>query len=125
MAGAPPGVAALVQGTARFGSTCRRGPVHGATCWMGGLRDSELDLLEELRTLTARIAARVVLDADLEGYGPSEGRSGVLPFAEAYGEDYASTPWRRSDGAPGHGAAPRAAPDGRRSSHHRRTHRQW
>ena len=92
MAGAPPGVAALLQGTARFGSPARRGPVHGATCWMGGLPDSEIDLLEELRTLTARIAARVVLDADIEGYGPSEGRSGMLPFVEAYGEDYDSTP---------------------------------
>lgn len=54
--------------------------------------DSEVDLLRELRILTARIAARVVLDAELEGYGPSQGRSGVLPFAQAYGEDYASTP---------------------------------
>ena len=58
----------------------------------GWTPDSEIDLLEELRILTARIAARVVLDADLEGYGPSEGRSGMLPFAEAYGEDYDSTP---------------------------------
>jgi cytochrome P450 len=53
---------------------------------------SEADLLRQLRILTARIAARVVLDAELEGYGPSAGRSGMLPFAEAYGEDYASTP---------------------------------
>ena len=37
-------------------------------------------------------AARVVLDAELEGYGPGHGRSGVLPFEQAYGEDYASTP---------------------------------
>jgi enediyne biosynthesis protein E7 len=50
------------------------------------------DLPKDLRTLTARIAARVVLDAELEGFGPCEGRSGVLPFAEAYGEDYASVP---------------------------------
>jgi cytochrome P450 len=50
------------------------------------------DLLKRLRILTARIAARVVLDAELEGYGPEEGRSGVLPFKEAYGEDYASIP---------------------------------
>ena len=54
--------------------------------------ETEADLPKELRILTARIAARVVLDAELEGYGPGEGRSGVLPFAEAYGEDYASTP---------------------------------
>ena len=52
--------------------------------------DCEVDLLKELRILTARIAARVVLDAELEGYGPSNGRSGVLPFAEAYGEEYVS-----------------------------------
>jgi cytochrome P450 len=53
-------------------------------------RDREVDLLKEMRILTARIAARLVLDAELEGYGPSEGRSGVLSFAEAYGEDYVS-----------------------------------
>jgi enediyne biosynthesis protein E7 len=54
--------------------------------------ESELDLLQELRILTARIAVRMVLDAELEGYGSGDGRSGVVPFAEAYGEDYASSP---------------------------------
>jgi cytochrome P450 len=54
--------------------------------------DAEVNLRKELRILTARIAARAVLDAELEGYGPGTGRSEVLPFAEAYGEDYASTP---------------------------------
>jgi enediyne biosynthesis protein E7 len=54
--------------------------------------DQVIDLARELRILTARIAARVVLDAELEGYGPSEGRSGMVPFDEAYGEDYASAP---------------------------------
>jgi enediyne biosynthesis protein E7 len=54
--------------------------------------DGEVDLLKELRVLTARIAARVVLDAELGGYGTSEGRSGMLPFAEAYGEEYVSAP---------------------------------
>jgi enediyne biosynthesis protein E7 len=53
---------------------------------------SELDLLKELRILTARIAARTVLDADVAGRGGSVGRSGVLPFEQVYGEDYASTP---------------------------------
>jgi enediyne biosynthesis protein E7 len=53
---------------------------------------SELDLLKELRILTARIAARVVLDADVAGYGTGPGRSGVLPFEQAYGEDYVSAP---------------------------------
>ena len=51
-----------------------------------------IDLARELRILTARIAARVVLDAELEGYGPSERRSGIVPFDELYGEDYASAP---------------------------------
>ena len=50
--------------------------------------DGEVDLARELRILTARIALRAVLDAELEGYGPSEDRSGVVPFAEAYGEEY-------------------------------------
>jgi enediyne biosynthesis protein E7 len=54
--------------------------------------DTEVNLLKELRILTARIAARAVLDAELEGYGPSEGCVGVLPFAEAYGDEYASIP---------------------------------
>jgi enediyne biosynthesis protein E7 len=54
--------------------------------------DREVDLVKELRILTARIAARVILDAELEGCGPSKGRSGVLPFAEAYGEEYVSAP---------------------------------
>ena len=55
-------------------------------------RDTDIDLLRELRILTARIAARGILDAELEGYGSGEGRSGLLPFAEAYGEEYVSTP---------------------------------
>jgi cytochrome P450 len=54
--------------------------------------DCQLDLLKELRVLVARIAARAVLDADLEGYGDRQGRSGVLPFAEAYGEEHFSIP---------------------------------
>ena len=53
---------------------------------------TEADLLKQLRILTARIALRVVLDAELEGYGSKEGRSGLVPMSEAYGEDYASTP---------------------------------
>jgi cytochrome P450 len=53
---------------------------------------SQADVLRQLRILIARIAARVVLDAEVEGYESTEGRSGVLPFSEAYGEDYASNP---------------------------------
>jgi enediyne biosynthesis protein E7 len=52
----------------------------------------DADLLQPLRILTARIAARIVLDADVEGYGSSAHRSGLLPLAEAYGEEYVSTP---------------------------------
>lgn len=54
--------------------------------------DDEVDLIRELRILTARIALRTVLDAELQGYGPSEDRSGAVPFPEAYGEDYLSVP---------------------------------
>jgi cytochrome P450 len=54
--------------------------------------DTEVDLLKEFRILTARIAMRAVLDAELEGHGPGRDRSGVVPFDEAYGEDYASEP---------------------------------
>jgi cytochrome P450 len=50
------------------------------------------DLLRELRILTARVSARFVLDADVEGYSNAAGRSGALPLEEAYGEDYASIP---------------------------------
>jgi cytochrome P450 len=50
------------------------------------------NLREDLRMLTARIAARVILDAEIEGFGASESRSGVLPLSEAYGEQYASAP---------------------------------
>ena len=57
----------------------------------GWAPDGQIDLLTELRVLTARIAARVVLDAEVEGKGSAEGRSGLLPLAEAYGEDYAGT----------------------------------
>lgn len=50
------------------------------------------DVLRELRILTARLAARFVLDADVEGYSDGTGRSAVLPLAEVYGEDYSSRP---------------------------------
>jgi cytochrome P450 len=58
----------------------------------GWSRTSQLDLLRELRILTARIAVRMVLDAEIAGFGRSSGRSGVLPFEQAYGEDYSSVP---------------------------------
>jgi cytochrome P450 len=80
---------------------------------------SEAELLRQLRILTARIAARVVLDAEIEGYGPSAGRSGMLPFAEAYGEDYASIRGGDPRAPLGHGAAACTTSDGRNSAHHR------
>jgi cytochrome P450 len=52
--------------------------------------DCEVNVLKELRILTARIAAKAVLGAEVEKYGASNGHSGGLPFAEAYGEDYYS-----------------------------------
>jgi enediyne biosynthesis protein E7 len=52
--------------------------------------DCEVNVLKELRILTARIAAKVILDAEVEKHGSSKGHSGVLPFAEAYGENYCS-----------------------------------
>ena len=45
-----------------------------------------VDLAHELRVLTARIALRTVLGADLQGWG-----TGTVPFNEAYGEDFAGT----------------------------------
>lgn len=50
-------------------------------------------------TLTARIAARVLFDAELEGFG-SDGanrdRAGLIPLAEALGEDFSLS--QRGDG---------------------------
>jgi enediyne biosynthesis protein E7 len=56
------------------------------------VENSPIDPLRELRALTARIAARMVLDADVEGLGRNDGRSGMLQLEEAYGEDYSSAP---------------------------------
>jgi enediyne biosynthesis protein E7 len=85
----------VLRSSFRSGPIALRLPVV-AQCTQGMLDawapDGEADLERELRILTARIAARVVLDAELEGYGPGKGRSGVLPFAEAYGEEHVSTP---------------------------------
>jgi cytochrome P450 len=47
------------------------------------------DLIDDLRILTARIAARAVLDADLEGYRAVADRCALVPLAEVYGEPYA------------------------------------
>jgi enediyne biosynthesis protein E7 len=53
--------------------------------WASG---SGADLIEDLRILTARIAIKTVLDAELEGHEAASDRSAVIPFAEAYGEAY-------------------------------------
>jgi enediyne biosynthesis protein E7 len=49
----------------------------------------EIDLLHELRLLTSRIAARTMLGADIEGRGRPHECAGMLPHAEAFGEDRA------------------------------------
>lgn len=50
-----------------------------------------VDLDRELLVLTARIAARTLFDAELEGFGSAPAnrrRSGIIPLAEALGEDF-------------------------------------
>jgi len=49
------------------------------------------DLSMDLRILTARIAARVILDADIETLASGEGRSGLVPLREVFGEDFTSS----------------------------------
>ena len=60
--------------------------------WLATLpREHPFDLRVAFRTLVARIAARTLFDAELEGYGrPDENRqrTGIIPLAEAYGEDH-------------------------------------
>lgn len=48
------------------------------------------DLWHETRILTARIAVRLVLGADVEGHGSRDPLRPVVPFGEAYGEDQGS-----------------------------------
>ncbi|MEM8662543.1 MAG: cytochrome P450 [Pseudomonadota bacterium] len=57
---------------------------------LAGWRPGPIALGRHMRILTARIAAWLVIDAELEGYGTGEGRSGVIAMPEAYGEDYAT-----------------------------------
>lgn len=67
--------------------------------WRPGAR---VNIDEEFLTLTARIAARTILDAELEGFGtPIENakRSGIINFAEAMGEDFTATQ-NNADAAP-------------------------
>lgn len=53
------------------------------TRWPAGGR---LNLAHELRVLTARMALRTVLSADVEGHA-----AGTVPWDQAYGEDFAGT----------------------------------
>jgi cytochrome P450 len=53
--------------------------------WASG---SGADLIEDLRNLTARIATKTVLSAEIEGYEALSDCSGVIPRAEACGEPY-------------------------------------
>ncbi len=48
--------------------------------------NGRVDLAHELRLLTARIALRTVMSADVQGFG-----AGTVPLDEAYGEDFAGT----------------------------------
>lgn len=57
--------------------------------WVSG---TGADLIEDVRILTARIAVRAVLGAELEGYGAPGSCSAVVPLVEAYGEPYQGAP---------------------------------
>ena len=92
LAGAPPGPAALLQGGIGFAFAVRGGPVHSGHAWTRGLpiRGRPAQGIAHPHG-PDRCAGRCWTQS-LEGYGPEQGRSGVLPFAEAYGEEYVSTP---------------------------------
>ncbi len=67
-----------------------------------------VDLGREIRLLQARIASRLVLDADVAGCGAAQGRSGLLSFGEAFGETFVVEPRTGEGPAPGM-RRPRAA----------------
>lgn len=50
------------------------------------------DLAMDLRILAGRIAVRVIIDADLSACACAEGRSGLIPMAEVYGETFTTSP---------------------------------
>lgn len=60
--------------------------------WVAAWRHGQtIDLRHELRMVVARNAARIVFNAELVGYGSRQTnaeRAGLLPVAEAYGEDF-------------------------------------
>jgi cytochrome P450 len=53
--------------------------------WISG---SQAHLIEDLRILTARIAIKTVLAAELEGYEADSEHSAIIPLTEALGEAY-------------------------------------
>lgn len=55
--------------------------------WRAG---AVIELTQEIRLLTARIAARTVMGVDIEGWGNPDTCAGMLPFKEIYGEDFAA-----------------------------------
>jgi enediyne biosynthesis protein E7 len=72
-----------VQAHRAVARACARRMVEG---WRIG---DEVDLRHALRQLTAACAVRFVLGAEVEGWGASlPGCAGVVPWAEAYGEDF-------------------------------------
>jgi cytochrome P450 len=46
------------------------------------------DMTADIRLLAARLAARSVLDADVEGFGDPARQAGTIPMVEAMGEDF-------------------------------------
>ncbi len=53
--------------------------------WRAG---AVVDLMRDIRLLTARVAARTVMGVDIEGWGNPDRCAGILPFTEIYGEDF-------------------------------------
>jgi cytochrome P450 len=54
----------------------------------GWTQGAAISLTSEIRVLAARLAARSVLDAEVEGYGDPARRSGIIPLSEILGEDF-------------------------------------
>jgi cytochrome P450 len=72
-----------------------------------------VNLDEAMLTLTARIAARILFDAELEGFespAANESRSGMIRFEEAVGEEFTATR-RRGDSTLAYLTRRRAGPN--------------
>lgn len=57
-----------------------------------------VDLMTDIRLLTARIAARTVMDVDIEGWGNPDGCTSLLPYDEIFGEDFTASEPDDADG---------------------------